>query len=428
MRRLAAAALIAAGAAACVRTPPAPRERSGRNTVARPSAAAGPVVRVALATGAPGGALGATGDWRVYAGPGAGVLLRGAAGEPWRVERRARRLRLVRADGVRTALQEGTLVVRPADDGALLTWNGRRYRGELALSAGANGLLVVNRVPLESYLRGVVPAEMTGRPTPAEQAAVEAQAVAARSYALVHLGAGGPRAYDLVAGVRDQVYGGADAERPATDRAVERTRGLVLTYGGRVANAPYSSTCGGSTAETSEVWWRVGPSPYLQRVSDRIPGTAARYYCEASPRFTWTRRYDASSLAATVDRYLRDYASVPSRGVGAVRSVSVRGTTPSGRAGALRIEAEGGSYEVRGDDIRRVLRTAGGEILGSTYFTIEPVVGRDGRLRELTVRGGGNGHGVGMCQWGALGRARAGQSVQELLQAYYPGTELAAAD
>jgi stage II sporulation protein D len=105
-----------------------------------------------------------------------------------------------------------------------------------------------------------------------------------------------------------------------------------------------------------------------------------------------------------------------------VRFVSVQGVTPSGRAVALRIDADRGSYEVRGDDIRRVLRTSGGGILGSTYFTVEPVVGRDGRVQELTVRGGGNGHGVGMCQWGAIGRARAGQDFRTILRTYYPGT------
>ena len=411
-------------AAACVRTPP-PRERSGRNA-APTRDARGPVVRVALARAAAGGEVGATGGWRLYAGEGASVLVRGGAGESWRVEREGRRLRAVRRDGVPTPYYAEPLVARSADPAAIVTWNGRRFRGELALTATDSCVLVVNRVGVESYLRGVVPLEMTGRPSAAEQAAVEAQAVASRSYAYAQRARAAARGYDLVATVQDQVYGGADAERPATDLAVERTAGLVLTYGGRVVAAPYSSTCGGSTAEATEVWWRRAPSPYLQRVSDRVPGTRDRYYCDASPRFTWTQRLDGTSLAAALDRYLSAYASVPRGGVGAVRLVSVQGTTPSGRAAALRIDAERGSYEVRGDDIRRVLRTSGGDILGSTYFTVQPVVGRDGRLQELTLRGGGNGHGVGMCQWGAMGRARAGQSFREILQAYYPGTSVAA--
>ena len=75
--------------------------------------------------------------------------------------------------------------------------------------------------------------------------------------------------------------------------------------------------------------------------------------------------------------------------------------------------------------MRFVLRSVGGDLLPSTYFSLEPVIGRDGRLMQLTVRGTGNGHGVGMCQWGAIGRARAGQDVRTILRTYYPGTTLA---
>jgi stage II sporulation protein D len=78
---------------------------------------------------------------------------------------------------------------------------------------------------------------------------------------------------------------------------------------------------------------------------------------------------------------------------------------------------------VKGDDVRWVLRNSGGEILNSTYFSVENmVVGRDGRLSQLTLRGSGYGHGIGMCQWGAIGRARAGQDFRAILRAYYPGT------
>jgi len=401
--------------------------RGARNGRPAPDGA-GAVVGVNLAGAATTVVVGATGAWRLYEADGQSVLVRGEAGDRWRVERRGRQLRAVRADGVPTPYRDGALVVRPADGRALVTWNGKRYRGELTLAAGDGGVRVVNRVPMESYLRGVVPAEIGSQTSPAEQAAVEAQAVAARSYAYVRLAERGARGYDLVAGVGDQVYGGAAAERPASDAAVAATRGLVLTYAGRVVSAPYHSTCGGRTAEVDEVWpWRR-PEPYLPSVSDRIPGTADRYYCDRSPTFTWARTYDATSLAVSLDRYLSAYATVPGGGPGAARFVSVRGTTPSGRVEALRIDTDRGSYEVRGDNIRRVLRTRGGEILNSTYFTLESVVGADGRLRELTVRGGGNGHGVGMCQWGALGRARAGQGYRTILRAYYPGATVAAVD
>jgi stage II sporulation protein D len=436
-------ALAAAGAACATRQ--AAAARAGQDAGRRRADDGGRAVRVAVGTTPGVGRASATGEWRLYDGGGRSVLVRGGAGDVWGVERQGRSMRAVRADGVPTVLRDGPLVLRPVAAGALVAWNGKRYRGELALFATDSGILAVNRLPVEDYLRGVVPLEIGPR-TDAERAAVEAQAVAARSYTYVRLdgapgsgrsaggygsyGSGGAaaRPYDLVNTVDDQVYGGADAERPLTDAAVEATAGQVITYAGRVVNAPYHSTCGGSTAEVGEVWYRQPPEPYLQRVSDRIPGTAGRYYCDQSPRFRWTRSYGAAALRATLDRYLRAYASVPGGGVGAVRVVAVSGTTPSGRAAGLRVETDRGTYGLRGNDVRFVLRTSGGEILNSTYFSVEPVVGRDGHLSQLTIRGAGYGHGIGMCQWGAIGRARAGQDYRTILRTYYPGTVLGRAE
>ena len=417
---------------ACVSGSGAVREE-GRAAGSRRSDEGDRTVRVAVGTIAGGARVSGTGEWRLYDGGGRSVLVRGVGGDVWTIEVQGRQLRAVRADGVPTAFRDGPLVARPVERDALVSWNGKRYRGELALVATDSGVLAVNRLPVEDYLRGVVPLEIGPR-TAAEHAAVEAQAVAARSYTYVRLGATTPsvvasgRPYDLVSTVDDQVYGGADAERPVTDAAVAATANQVITYAGRVVNAPYHSTCGGSTAEVGEVWYRQPPEPYLRRVSDRIPGTADRYYCDASPRFSWTRSYDAASLNAVLDRYLRAYASVAPGGVGATRFVALTGTTPSGRAAGLRIDTDRATYTLRGNDVRFVLRSSGGEILNSTYFSVEPSVGRDGHVSQLTIRGTGYGHGIGMCQWGAIGRARAGQDYRTILQTYYPGTTLGRPD
>lgn len=416
------ACVSGSGAARGTRTPGARRTDEGAR-----------IVRVAVGTAAAGARVSGTGEWRLYDGGGRSVLVRGVGSDVWTIERQGRQLRAVRADGVPTAFREGPLVARPIDRDALVTWNGKRYRGELALVATDSGVLAVNRVPVEDYLRGVVPLEIGPRAA-AEHAAIEAQAVAARSYTYVRLGPSTPavtssvRPYDMVSTVDDQVYGGADVERPVTDAAVAATAGQVLTYAGRVVNAPYHSTCGGSTAEVQEVWYRQPAEPYLQRVSDRIPGTADRFYCDPSPRFRWTRSYDRASLSAALERYLRSYAGVPPGGVGAVRFVSLTGTTPSGRAAGLRIDTDRGTFTVRGNDMRFVLRSAGGEILNSTYFSLEPSVGPDGHVSQLTIRGAGYGHGIGMCQWGAIGRARAGQDYRTILETYYPGTALGRVD
>jgi stage II sporulation protein D len=282
---------------------------------------------------------------------------------------------------------------------------------------------VVNRLGLEDYLRGVVPREV-GSLSPRDHAAIEAQAVASRSYAVARLAAPRARSYDMSAGVADQVYGGADAERPASDAAVAATAGQVLRHDGRVADAPYHSTCGGSTAAPDEVWQEQFGAPYLRRVSDRDPASG-RAYCELSPRFTWRRTLDGPAAGAAIARYLDALPAERGRSVGRVRGVRVGRRTPSGRVAELVLDTDAGARAVRGNQIRTALRGAGGEILHSTYFSVESVaVGADGRVARLTLDGAGNGHGVGMCQWGAVGRARAGHDYRAILRAYYPGTTL----
>ena len=413
---IACAAAMVAGGLACSATLPRRHESGG--AISRDEGQ--PAVRVALLTNAPSAALSGTGGWRLYAQDGLSMLARSDANDTWTVRRASGGLQAVRGDGQRTAIRPGPFVARPDERGSIVTLNGKRYRGEISVIPTDSGLLVVNRVLMEDYLRGVVPLEIGNR-TMAELAAAEAQAVAARSYAYIRLNATQGSAFDVRATVMDQVYGGADAEKEVSDQAVASTAGLVLRFAGRVVNAPYHSTCGGSTAEAPEVWRSPGES-YLQRVSDRIPGTD-RYYCDVSPRFSWTRTFRADSLALALERHLRTYVSVPGGRIGAVRRVEVDGNTPSGRVGTLAISTDRGRYVLRGNDIRFVMRRPGGEILNSTYFSIDSEQGREG-LSRITIRGRGYGHGIGMCQWGAIGRARAGEDFRSILRTYYPGTSV----
>jgi stage II sporulation protein D len=230
------------------------------------------------------------------------------------------------------------------------------------------------------------------------------------------------RPYDMLATVADQVYGGVDAERPLSDAAVAATHNMVMMYDGRVINAPYHSNSGGVTAAASEVW-RSGDEPYLVSVSDRIPGTD-HYYGEDSPRFKWTRTLSGSELASLIDRYLPQYSSAQRGRVGTLRKITVTGRTPSGRVAGLVFETDRGRFTVRGNDVRFILRTPGGDILPSTLFTVDEDTDKRGRVTQLTINGGGNGHGVGMDQWGAIARARAGQDVLTILRTYYPGTTI----
>lgn len=372
-------------------------------------------VRVAVADGSGGGEACGDGGWRL-ADPAGRVLAAGAGCGGVRLQGEGGRVRVV-APGGATLAERATL--RPDHPDSTVRWGGRRYRGELEVVAAARGLVVVNRLGLEDYLRGVLPLEIGGR-DPRDRAAVEAQAVAARSYAAARIGANAARPFDLVATTADQVYGGRDVERPETDAAVRSTYGLVLTFADAIASTPYHADGGAVTASPDEVFWRQAPSPYLRPVDDRAPD--GRCWCDVRGRAPWERRFTATALAALLARHGAPGGERVAAG-GTIRAVRIAGRGPSGRVTRLEIETDGGRVLLRGNDIRYALRT-GGEILPSTAFELV-VEGSGGAVTAITVRGTGAGHGVGMSQWGAIGRARAGQDARTILAAYYPGTRLA---
>ena len=406
------------GGLACTRSTPPARAPDAPAPVPSPATGAR-IARVSLGQVA-NPVVTATAAWRVVDSNGR-VVARGDSGERVSLAATDGVLRLIERGG--TSRVAGAQLVLASAGAGVVSVNGRRYRGEVSLVAGDSTVSVINRVAVEAYLRGVVPREL-GIRGPAERAALEAQAVAARSYAVTRLG-NASRPYDLVATTSDQVYGGVEAENALADAAIAATEGLVLMYGGRVVSAPYYSTCGGSSAEPAELW-RSRNEPFLTRVSDKVPGSD-RYYCDIAPRFRWERTWRGDTLAAVIERYLRSYAQVGQGALGSVRGISVDSRTASGRVAAIVVETERGQYRVRGNDIRYVLRSPGGELLNSTYFSPEVVHAPDGRLARLTVRGLGYGHGVGMCQWGAIGRARAGQDFRTILRTYFPGTTVARA-
>ena len=373
-------------------------------------------VRIALGTNTPEGKISATGRWRMWVGD-SEYPVSDVAAEEWGIAAENGRLRLARPG--RTDLESGTLTAKASAANSFILWNGKRYRGELSITPTDSGLLVINTLSMDDYLRGVVPLEIGNR-TAAELAAVQAQAVAARTYAYKHLG--GTRPFDMYSTVQDQVYGGIDAEKPLADEGIATTQDVVVLYAGRPINTPYHSTCGGSTAGVSEVWYDQPDEPYLKPVSDRIPGTA-KFFCDISPRFAWTQDFDAEGLRAVMEKYLANYTNAPKSGIGRVIDVTEQGRTPSGRLRALDVRTESGTYILRGNDIRFVLRDPKGTILNSTFIDVSAAKDQTGVTR-LSVNGRGYGHGIGMCQWGAIGRARAGQNYRTILETYYPGTTI----
>lgn len=298
-----------------------------------------------------------------------------------------------------------------APDSAPLCVGGTPYRGDLVVRAAraantdseARGLFLltgINILPLEEYLRGVVPREIgTGRPTDFE--AIKAQAVAARTYAVSNRGRRGDLGFDLFATTADQVYGGVAAETPLGDSAVLATRGEILVYDGRPIEALYHSTCGGRTTSRRDAWG--GPDvPYLVSVEDRLGDTFA---CAGSRYFSWTEEYTSDTLTRLIG---------PSDSF----TFQVLERDSGGRVRLLLVAGNDTAATWEGDAVRKGLRRPDGSALRSTWFEI--AVDSD----RFIVRGRGWGHGIGMCQTGAIGRARAGQDYRAILAVYYPGAVL----
>ena len=177
------------------------------------------------------------------------------------------------------------MVISSRTKNLLLSYDQKTYRGLLELVSSSGQIRLINIVYVEDYLKGVVPLEIG--PTPEEQAeAIKAQSVAARTYAISHLGQyGDENGYDLKADISDQVYGGVSVENQLVNKAVEATRGLVAVYNDRMINAYYHSTCGGTTDDIEDVWDK-DPAPYLVSGHDNDA-------CKISKYFTWQERFTA---------------------------------------------------------------------------------------------------------------------------------------
>jgi len=384
-------------------------------------AAAEPMIRVGLAVAAPSATVAGPAGLSV-SDPSGARLAEIPAGEPWHVTAASTGVVVLSPGGAGSSPSEVVEIASP-DSNALVQVNGRPYRGTITALRDGTGVSVVDRLPMEAYLAGVVSAEM-GRRSLVEQEALRAQAIVSRTYALRNLRRWAARGFDLYASVADQAYGGAASETPEGRAAVESTRGRILAYGGAPIDAFFYSTCGGRTADGTEVF-RAADRPYLRSVADVADdGTA---YCSISPRFRWHEEWTGEALRATLQRTLPALAAATGAPVptdlSEVRDIRVTYRTPSGRVGQLAIGLRGGDVLVDGPNVRQVLRPVSGELLRSSTFTLQ-VSGAGRGVTRLSADGAGAGHGVGFCQWGAVGRSRAGQDHERILAEYYPGAVL----
>lgn len=268
--------------------------------------------------------------------------------------------------------------------------SGLKYSGSIEVWKGESGLYIVNEVPLEDYIKGVVASEV-GNSWDIE--ALKAQAVVARTYALYQkLNNNNVKLpYHLTSSVLHQVYKGGNVPENIA-RAVNETRGEILTYEGKPIIAYYHSTSGGMTEDPVEVFGKS--YPYLKPVETT---------CELSPYFIWEKRIPLSEIERASN-------------VMGIKEITIDSLTVSNRVKDFKIITEDGEYKILAKELRKNL---GWDRLPSTLITS---ITRDGAF--YIFEGKGYGHGVGMCQWTALDMAKKGMSYRDILSKFYPGTTI----
>ncbi len=352
-------------------------------------------------------------------------------------------LEVLDADGVSIGLAENQIIAEPAPGSFFDVrkveygvgydnhgFEDRTYRGALQLSPDRAGkIAAVNLIGLEDLLKGLVPSEIFAR---AHLEALKAQAVTARGEVLAKIGLkhhADP--YLLCTEQHCAVYRGVSGEAATTNAAVEATRGeAAFDEAGKLVDSVYSAVCGGHTENNDIVWGGV-PNPSLRGRPDTLPGfkakaspaqllefltTDAPHACRLSSfaqltKYRWEKRFTAKEL---------DEKTAALK-LGAIFTLTVIERGVSGRARLLNISGENGATQIRGElNIRRLFG-----MLNSAMFEVRLEKDAKGQPATWIFTGGGWGHGVGMCQTGAIGRAEAGQSYREILSHYYNGATVA---
>lgn len=309
------------------------------------------------------------------------------------------------------------------------------YGGSLKLQPDAYGsYTLVNHVPLETYLRGVVPHEMGAWP-PA--ASIEAQAILARTYALRNLHRFEADNYQICANTDCQVYKGLTEVYPSTDNAIANTRGQVLTYEGELVDAVYFSSSGGITANFHDVW--DGPEqPYLKSVLDttenvwnlegyslaneqnfrRFMGLKKGFNEEGWGDFRWQYQTDLKAMVNHL-RYYLNRRQHPQGDFKTIQQVRVVDRSHSGRVLKMEVQTDKGIIEIQKDEVQSAFWPP-----ISTLFYIDPIYDKDKTLKGYKFVGGGFGHGVGFSQIGSHKLARLGWSSDRILEFYFSGTQI----
>lgn len=307
--------------------------------------------------------------------------------------------------------KETTTIVVAVKDNAPVIVNGKRYRGSLIIQPHKAGLTVINRLLIDEYLYGVIPEEM---PASWHIEALKAQAIAARTFALYdkldrkHTKEG----FDVCATTDCQVYGGIDSEASSTNKAVNATKGQIITYLHQPICAVFHASSGGATEDSINVWGvKV---PYLQAVDDKE---------EQSPYQEWTVQTTVENL----NKALNSYGNI-----GTLKEIDFsnlkQDPQKASKPQMIKFIGDKKSLELTKTQLRDLLK------LKSSNFTIN-IAGEktkqmptklklDKISKQLTINGSGFGHRLGMSQWGAKSLADKGKNYQQILYHYYENVNI----
>ncbi len=302
---------------------------------------------------------------------------------------------------------------KPRSDSTLVSFDGHAFHGYFSAiyQALPAGIVLINMVNLEDYIKGVLPGEIGDR-TPEEFEAIKAQALAARTYAVWKL-TDQETSGKLAPTIADQLYTGADSEKWLLSRAVDDTRGEIITYKGQPIAAYYHAVCGGRTAPIEEIWPEKRPQPYLVGVDDGDN-------CSWAKSYSWSENFTYSKLQEVLEKYFTEKRLCQPGTFGHIRDIKFAFDKKIGRMKTMEVDTNTRSFTVTSDQIRWALGrpSVPDAILPSTKFRAEKQMNGP-RLVGLKITGTGNGHGVGMCQCGAIAQAREGRKYDDILKYYY---------
>ena len=304
----------------------------------------------------------------------------------------------------------------PQDNLSTINYGGNQYPGNFTiLNADSASLFFVNQLSLELYLKGVVPAEIfTDDEDKLE--AIKAQAICARTYALKKMNSRQKKPFHVFADVRDQVYNGSGQRTKLGDRAVLETLGSALLFNNNLADAYFHASCGGILEDVRDVWDGAAVV-YLKSQQDVVGKEFADL---ESPYFRWKKERTIAQIDSMfnkkfgisyLNKIVKDTMDIPLR-------MLVKERSSSGRVKKMIVNYGTDQYELKGYEIRRFLGWPTGNLLPSTLFSLSA------SDTSIIINGAGNGHGVGMCQYGAMYKAQKGLQYYHILQSYFPGTVL----